>query len=52
MKVNSSTNKTNPDPIYFSGMFSDEGGHVSDDRPASRESLLNSEPEHEWIDQE
>jgi len=25
--------------------FSDEGGHVSDNRPASRESLLNSEPE-------
>jgi serine/threonine protein kinase len=34
------------------GIFSDEGGHVSDDRPASRESLLNSEPEHEWPDQE
>lgn len=28
-----------------SGAFSDEGGHVSDNRPASRESLLNSEPE-------
>lgn len=27
--------------------FSDEGGHVSDNRPASRESLLNSEPEQE-----
>jgi hypothetical protein len=34
------------------GIFSDEGGHVSDDRPASRESLLNSEFEHEWLDQE
>jgi len=34
------------------GIFSDEGGHVSDDRPESRESLLNSEPEHEWPDQE
>jgi len=34
------------------GIFSDEGGHVSDDRPESRESLLNSEPEHEWLDQE
>jgi len=29
------------------GHFSDEGGHVSDDRPGSRESMLNSEPEHE-----
>ncbi|CAF0756592.1 unnamed protein product [Adineta ricciae] len=34
------------------GMFSDEGGHVSDDRPQSRESLLNSEPEHEWLDRD
>jgi hypothetical protein len=32
--------------IYL-GIFSDEGGHVSDDRPQSRESMLNSEPEHE-----
>ncbi|CAM4744124.1 unnamed protein product [Rotaria magnacalcarata] len=30
------------------GIFSDEGGHLSDDRPASRESLVNSDPEHEW----
>ncbi|CAF1055426.1 unnamed protein product [Adineta steineri] len=34
------------------GIFSDEGGHVSDERPQSRESLLNSEPEHEWHDQD
>jgi hypothetical protein len=33
------------------GIFSDEGGHVSDDRPGSRESMLHSEPEHEWVDQ-
>ena len=31
----------------FLGMISDEGGHVSDDRPESRGSLVNSEPEHE-----
>jgi hypothetical protein len=38
---------------YFNlGTFSDEGGHVSDDRPESRESLVNSEPEHEWPDHE
>jgi hypothetical protein len=24
-------------------IFSDEGGHVSDDRPASRESMFNDE---------
>ncbi|CAF0726237.1 unnamed protein product [Rotaria sordida] len=34
------------------GMFSDEGGHLSDDRPESRESLVNSEPEHEWPNHE
>jgi len=33
------------------GLFSDEGGHVSDDRPGSRESMIHSEPEHEWADQ-
>ncbi|CAF3342997.1 unnamed protein product [Rotaria sp. Silwood1] len=34
------------------GIFSDEGGHLSDDRPESRESLVNSEPEHEWLNHE
>ncbi|CAF2333350.1 unnamed protein product [Rotaria sp. Silwood2] len=34
------------------GIFSDEGGHLSDDRPESRESLVNSEPEHEWPNNE
>ena len=33
--------------FFYSGQFSDEGGHISDDRPLSRESTLNSEPEHE-----
>jgi len=31
--------------FYYLGMFSDEGGHISDDRPQSRESMVNSEPE-------
>jgi len=34
--------------FYYLGMFSDEGGHVSDDRPQSRESMVNSEPEYEY----
>ncbi|CAF4697523.1 unnamed protein product [Rotaria socialis] len=28
----------------------DEGGHVLHDQPASRESILNTEPKHEWLD--
>ena len=36
--------------IRHSGTYSDEGGHLSDERPASRESLLHSEPEHGWVE--
>ncbi|CAF3224346.1 unnamed protein product [Rotaria sp. Silwood2] len=39
--------KTNHSTLKNDGMFSDEGGQISDDRPESRESTFNSEPEHE-----
>ncbi|CAF3614917.1 unnamed protein product [Rotaria sp. Silwood1] len=39
--------KNNHSLLKNDGIFSDEGGHVSDERPDSRESMFNSEPEHE-----
>ncbi|CAF0921260.1 unnamed protein product [Rotaria sordida] len=39
--------KNNHSSSKNDGGFSDEGGQISDNRPMSRESTFNSEPEHE-----